>query len=254
MKKYEYGLVLSGGGTRGFAHLGALKALEEHGIIPGIISGVSAGSIAGALYADGNSPEAALDSLTSNNLFGFLRPMIPRDGLLRMTGFEKTLKKILRAKTIEELKIKLIIHAVNINTNDYTMFEKGDLVKTIKASSSIPVVFPPVKIGKYQYLDGGLINNFPVEPLLGMCEKIIGINVNPVGKANRVKGLKTIAIRSFHLSVRNHAELRKENCDIYIEPESLEDFGILDLRSAEKVFEAGFRKTKEVLDSLKHNP
>ncbi len=250
MKEYKYGLVLSGGGTRGFAHLGALKALEEHGIKPDIISGVSAGSIIGALYADGNSPEDTLVSLTSNNLFGFVRPTIPKEGLLRMTGFEKTLEKTLRAKTFEELGIPLLIHAVNINTIEYTLFDKGDLIKAIKASSSIPVVFPPVTIGKHKFLDGGILNNFPVEPLLGRCENIIGINVNPVGKANKVNGLKTIAIRSFHLSMRNHAELRKEKCDIYIEPESLEDFGILDLSSAEKIFETGYKKTKEVLESL----
>ncbi len=251
MKKYKYGLVLSGGGTRGFAHLGALKALEEHGIKPDIISGVSAGSIVGALYADGKSAEGALKSLISKNLLGFLKPMIPINGLLRLTGFEKTLKKTLHAKTFAELEIPMLIHAVNINTIEYTTFDKGNLINAIKASASIPVVFPPVKIGNHQYLDGGLLNNFPVEPLLGKCRKIIGINVNPVGKENNIKGLKTIAIRSFHLTMRNHAELRKDKCDIYIEPEKIENFGILDLSSAEELFEIGYKKTKKVLASAK---
>ncbi len=251
MKKFEYGLVLSGGGTRGFAHLGALKALEEHGIKPDIISGVSAGSIVGALYADGKSAESTLKSLISKNLLGFLQPMIPRDGLLRMTGFEKTLRKTLHAKTFEELEIPLLIHAVNINSVEYTTFDKGDLVTAIKASSSIPVVFPPVKVGPHQFLDGGLLNNFPIEPLLGKCRKIIGINVNPVGMENNIKGLKTIAIRSFHITMRNHAEMRKDKCDIYIEPEKIEDFGILDMSSAKEIFEIGYKKAKEVLASAK---
>lgn len=245
--KYKYGLVLSGGGTRGFAHLGAIKALEENNIKPDIISGVSAGSIVGALYADGRDAEKALKALISKNLLRFLKPMIPVNGLIKMTGFEKTLKKTLSAKKIEELKIPLIIHAVNINTNEYTRFEKGDLVKAIKASSSIPVVFPPVTIDGYQYLDGGIINNFPVEALLGKCEKIIGINVNPVGQEDNIKGLKKIAIRSFHLSMRNHAEQRKDKCDIYIEPGDIENFGILDLSNAEKIFEIGYKKTIEIL-------
>lgn len=250
MKKYEYGLVLSGGGTRGFAHLGAIKALEEHNIKPDIISGVSAGGIVGALYADGKSAEGTLKSLISKNLLGFIQPIIPRDGLLRMTGFEKTLRKTLHAKTFEDLKIPLIIHAVNINTIEYTAFDKGDLIDAIKASSSIPVVFPPVKIGNYQYLDGGLLNNFPVETLVNKCKKIIGINVNPVGKEHNIKGLKTIAIRSFHLTMRNHAELRKDKCDIYIEPENIEDYGILELSTAEEVFEHGYKKAIEVLQKL----
>ncbi len=246
-EKYKYGLVLSGGGTRGFAHLGAIKALEENGIKPGIISGVSAGSIVGALYADGNEAESALKSLMTQNLMGFLRIVFPSKGLLKMTGFERTLTKTLKAKTFEELSIPLIIQAVNINTTEYTRFEKGELVQAIKASSSIPIVFPPVEIDGNQYLDGGIVNNFPVESLEGKCETIIGINVNPVGEEHNINNLRTIAIRSFHLSMRNHAESRKDKCDIYIEPEKLEKFGILDLSSAEKVFEIGYKKTLEVL-------
>ncbi len=246
-KKYKYGLVLSGGGTRGFAHLGAIKALEENGIKPDIISGVSAGSIVGALYADGQDADKALKALISKNLLGFLGLMFPKTGLLKMTGFERTLKKALRAKRFEDLSIPLIIHAVNINKVEYTRFDKGDLIQAIKASSSIPIVFPPVEIDGCLYLDGGLVNNFPVEPLVDICDTIIGINVNPLGEDFKIDNLKTIAIRSFHLSMRNHAESRKDKCDIYIEPEGLEHFGILDLSSAEKIFELGYKKTLEVL-------
>ncbi len=246
-KKYKYGLVLSGGGTRGFAHLGAIKALEEHNIKPDIISGVSAGSIVGALYADDQSAENALKALIDKNLLGLLEVMVPKNGLLKMTGFEKTLRKSLSARTFEELKIPLYIHAVNINTIEYTRFEKGDLISAIKASSSIPIVFAPVEINGYQYLDGGIINNFPVEPLVDCCETIIGINVNPVGVQHDVRGLKTIAVRAFHLTMRNHARARKEYCDIYIEPEKLEKYGILDISSAEAVFEIGYNKTVEIL-------
>jgi len=246
-KKYKYGLVLSGGGTRGFAHLGAIKALEENGIKPDIISGVSAGSIVGALYADGQDADKALKALISKNLLGFLRLMFPKAGLIKMTGFERTLRKTLQAKRFEDLNIPLIVHAVNINKVEYTRFDKGDLIQAIKASSSIPVIFPPVKIDGYQYLDGGIVNNFPVEPLVDVCDTIIGINVNPLGEEFNINNLKTIAIRSFHLSMRNHADSRKDKCDIYIEPEGLQKFGFLDLSSAEKIFEIGYKKTLEVL-------
>jgi hypothetical protein len=140
-KKYQYGLALSGGGTRGFAHLGVLKALEEHNIRPDVISGVSAGAIVGVLFADGNKPEDILDFLTRNKLFQFLRFSIPRQGLVQMSGFERTLKEMLKTKKIEDLGIPMKIFAVNINTADYTCFEKGDIVSVVKASSSIPIVF-----------------------------------------------------------------------------------------------------------------
>ncbi len=246
-KKYKYGLVLSGGGTRGFAHLGAIKALEENRIKPEIVSGVSAGSIIGAFYADGQEPEKIMDTLISKKLLAFVNIIFPKKGLLKMTGFERTMRGSLRAKRFEDLQIPLFVHAVNINTVEYTRFEKGDLVQAIKASSSIPVVFPPVEIDGHQYLDGGIVNNFPIEPLTDICEKVIGINVNPVGEAYHINKLSTIAIRSFHLSMRNHAEIRKDQCHIYIEPEEVQKYGILDLKSAEAVFEAGYKHTIEVL-------
>ncbi len=250
MKKYKYGLVLSGGGTRGFAHLGAIKALEENGIKPDIISGVSAGSIVGALYADGQGPEEAMDKLIGKNLLNFVKIIFPRKGLLKMTGFERTLGRSLRAKRFEDLQIPLLVHAMNINTVKYTCFDKGDLLKVIKASSSIPVVFPPVEIDGHQYLDGGIVNNFPVEPLVDTCEKIIGINVNPVGEDFNINKLSTIAIRSFHLSMRNHAETKRDQCHIYIEPEEVQHYGILDLKSAQKVFEAGYNATHKILKNM----
>ena len=168
-KKYKTGLVLSGGGTRGFAHLGALKALHENNIEPDIIAGVSAGSIVGAFYADGKDADLALKALTSKKLLGLLELMVPKNGLLKMSGFVKSLNQTLTAKTFEELKIPLRIYAVNINTAEFARFDSGELIPAIVASSSIPVVFPPVYIRGQYYLDGGLINNFPVEELHGLC-------------------------------------------------------------------------------------
>ncbi len=250
MKKHKYGLVLSGGGTRGFAHLGAIKALEENGIKPGIISGVSAGSIVGALYADGQDPEKAMEMLANKKLWRFIKIIFPKKGLLKMTGFERTLQGSLKAKRFEDLEIPLLVHAVNLNTVEYTRFDKGELIQAIKASSSIPVVFQPVEIDGHQYVDGGVVNNFPVEPLVDTCEKIIGINVNPLGEDYNIKKLSAIAIRSFHLSMRNHAETRRDQCHMYIEPDEVQYYGILDLKSASKVFEAGYRAAKKALAEM----
>ncbi|HSV88633.1 MAG TPA: patatin-like phospholipase family protein [Bacteroidales bacterium] len=249
-KKYKTGLVLSGGGTRGFAHLGALKALHENNIEPDIIAGVSAGSIVGALYADGKDADQALRALTSRTLFGFLKPMIPRNGLVRMAGFEKTFKQTLTAKTFEELKIPLVVFAVNINTAGFTQFDKGDLISAVMASSSIPVIFPPVKIGEHYYLDGGIINNFPVEAIREQCSTIIGINVNPIGDLRTINSLKAVAERSFHIFIRNQASSKEKLCDIYIEPKTLDHYGLLDVSKAREIFDEGYAETVKVLKSL----
>ena len=252
--KYKIGLALSGGGTRGFAHLGALKALKEHNIKPDIIAGVSAGSIVGALYADGEDAEKALKALTSKKLFGFLEFMIPRNGLVKMSGFQKTLRKHLSSEKFEDLKIPLIIFAVNVNKAELERFDKGDLVSAITASSSIPVVFPPVEINGAYYLDGGIINNFPVDLLRDDCETLIGINVNPIGEFKKIHSLKAIAERAFHISMRNQEAEKEKLCDIYIEPDGVDQYGLLDISKAAEIFELGYKKASEVLEKARNKP
>lgn len=246
-QKYEYGLVLSGGGTRGVAHLGVIKALEESGIKPDIISGVSAGSIVGALYADGNNPEEILEVFASHKVFSFLEFTIPKIGFIKMTGFEKTLKKLLKARNFEDLQIPLKVFTVNMNTGKYTCFDKGPLAVAIKASSSIPIIFPPVEIDGELYTDGGLINNFPLEALEGKCKRIIGVSVNPLSIKWKLDTLKTIAERTFQLNIRNHTLDRKDRCDLFIEPEGLDDYSLVDLSGAEEMFNMGYKTAKKLI-------
>jgi NTE family protein len=248
--KYKTGLVLSGGGTRGFAHLGVLKAMDEKGIKPDIISGVSAGSIVGALYADGKSPDEILEVLTSHKVLDYIEFTIPKTGMIKLSGFEKTLNLHLKAQTFEELNIPLKVFAVNINTAEYVCFDEGPLSTAIKASSSIPIIFPPVKIGEHCFSDGGTINNFPVEPLVGKCDWIIGVNVNPLGTTKRLNNLKQIVERTFQLAIRSHTMDRKDKCDIFIEPEGLEEFGLLELSNARKIFELGYKAAVKALDEF----
>ena len=246
-KRYKTGLVLSGGGTRGFAHLGVLKALKEQDIKPDIIAGVSAGSIVGALYADGEDADKALKALTSKRLFGLLRFMIPRNGLVTMSGFQKTLRRNLNSEKFEDLKIPLVVFAVNINKAELRCFDKGDLVSAVTASSSIPVIFPPVKIDGDYYLDGGIINNFPADMMREECETLIGVNVNPIGEFNKINSLKAIAERAFHVSMQSQQDEKEKLCDIYIEPQKLDQFGLLEISRAKEIFSIGYEEAIRVL-------
>jgi NTE family protein len=250
-KKYKTGLVLSGGGTRGFAHLGAIKALQEEGINPDIIVGVSAGSIVGAFIADGHKPDDVLHILAKHKLFHYLEFTIPKTGLVKMSRLEKVFTSELKAKHFEELSIPLLVFAVNMNTAEYTRFDKGELASAITASSSIPIIFPPVKIGKHYFLDGGMINNFPVEVLKDDCETIIGINVNPIGEVEELGNLRDIAERTFHITLRNQAASKEEMCNIYIEPSELYQYGLLDVSKAVEIFELGYAAAKKALKKYK---
>jgi len=135
---YKTGLVLSGGGTRGFAHLGVLQALNEEGIYPDVIAGASAGALAGVLYCDGISPQEALKIMKGSSRLNYMKPTMPRDGLLLLSGIKKILEDHLHAKTFGDLKIPLYVSATDLNNGKAVYFSNGPRLEPIIASASIP--------------------------------------------------------------------------------------------------------------------
>ena len=176
--QYNLGLVLGGGGARGIAHLGVYKALLEAGIKPDIISGTSAGAIAGAMLASGHSPEECLTIFEGKSFLNFARPAISKLGIMTMSGMEDRLHRFIKAKTFEELEIPLVVTAGDIYAGVPVHFEKGPLIPAILASSSIPIVFIPRKINEVDYVDGGVFMNLPVRPIRDRCKKILAVNIN----------------------------------------------------------------------------
>jgi NTE family protein len=246
-KEYKYGLVLSGGAARGFAHVGVLKALHEKKIFPEIISGTSAGAIVGAFYADGFEPEEIMEIFDRKKLFDLFRATFPRNGFFRINGLQNLLKDNLRSKNIEDLKKKLIICATNIYEGKAEYFQKGNLVDAVIASASIPVLFEVKKIDKTAFIDGGIMDNLPVEPVTDSCRKLIGVHVNPLGKITQAKGIASVAERAFHLAVASSLDTKKALFDIYIEPPALKKYGILDLKKKDEIFQAGYKEALKVL-------
>jgi NTE family protein len=251
-RKYNIGVVLSGGAARGFTHLGVLKALEEFGMKPDIISGVSAGAIAGALYADGYSPEEILAIYThKKSIFELLQITVPKTGFFKATGLKETLIKNLRATTFEQLKIPLVVTATNLIEGKSEYFREGNLVDAILASSSVPVLFETIEINKVLYIDGGIMNNMPVEPIANLCHKLIGVYINPTGPTPELKGMAHIAERSFHLAIASEMKTKQHLFDIYIEPAEITNYSMFDMKKAPELFEVGYKKTVEILKSNK---
>lgn len=241
---YRYGIALGGGGARGFAHLGVLKALQEAGIKPDIISGVSAGAIVGAFIAGGFSPDEVFEIMKENRLGNFTGIQFPRDGLLNFDKLQHTITRFIPAKNIEDLPLPFYVAASNLNDGVIEYFDKGELGKTVQASASIPVLFSPVKINGKKYVDGGIFDNVPIAPLKEKCETIIGINISPTQRVDKLNNLIDIASRTFHLSVESTSVRKKEECDIYIAPSELYNYPILDASKAEKMFLIGYEYTK----------
>ena len=247
VENYNMGLVLSGGGSRGFAHLGVLQALNEAGIYPDVLSGTSAGALAGVLYCDGYSPNEALTIMKTSNRLNYMRPTLPRDGLLQISGIRKILELHLRAKIFEELKIKLFVTATDLNNGKPVYFSSGELLDAVIASASIPVLFKPVIINKKYYVDGGVLDNLPIRPIENKCCFTIGSFVNPVGYEEKISGLIKIAERTFMLTMSREVGEKSKKFDLFIDPPELKNYGILDQEKADDVFKIGYKETKEKL-------
>jgi len=242
-KKYKTGLVLSGGGTRGFAHLGVIAALTDLGIQPDVISGVSAGAIVGAFIAAGKKPEEILEIFKRGWIFKYTKIHIPVDGLLKLDGLKDVIEKEIPFKRIEELELPLHICISNLNKGKAEYRDSGQLSATVLASSSIPVLFSPVKMGVFQYVDGGLMDNIPIDPIKDDCEQLIVSNISPISPSVKMKNLVQIASRTLYMSVNTKTEAVKQLVDYYIEPEGIDTFDILSKKHADELYEMGYKAT-----------
>eukprot|EP01133_Synstelium_polycarpum_P003345 gene3345-3804_t len=206
-------IVLSGGGIRGIAHLGVLKAFMNAGIRFSHISGTSAGSIAGAFYAAGIDPEEGLNIFMKTKLLRFVRPSLGALGLVNIEHTAALLKEYFPGDRIEGLKIPLTIAATNFSEGSLIYFTKGPLIRAIQASSCIPGIFKPIMIDGQMYVDGGILNNFPVEPLLKDCDFIIGSSCNHLKSVDKITNITTLMGRAGIMSVNKDMEQKAKFCD-----------------------------------------
>lgn len=246
-KKYKTGLVLSGGGARGFAHLGVIEALNEEGIFPDVISGASAGALAGVLYADGYKPRQILKIMSLSSKLQYMKPTLPRSGLLQITGIAKILNDNLSARTFEELKIPLFVSATDLTNGKAVYFSKGELINRVIASASIPVLFNPVVIDNIHYVDGGVLDNLPIRPIEDKCNLIIGSFVNPVGHEEELNSLIQIAERTFSINMFKEIYDKSSKFDIFVAPDKLIKFKILEPEKGPELFEVGYNAMKTKL-------
>ena len=236
----KIGIALSGGGSRGIAHVGILKALEEFGIHPGIISGTSAGAIIGALYTYGYKPDEILEIIIKTRFLKILRPAFTKSGLLTLEKTYDFFNSLLPTDSFDTLKIPMFICATNVKNGRSTFFSSGSLIRSVMASSAIPVIFSPVEIDGNHYIDGGITNNMPIDPLIGHCDKIIGIHCNPVDKEYDTGNMKELLERTFLLTINGNVENRKKNCDLFLEPYDLRKYGAFDFAKSKEIFNKGY--------------
>lgn len=251
------GICLSGGGALGFAHIGVLQALLENGIVPGMVSGSSMGAIVGTLYSAGFKPEEMMQMVKDDKLFLISKIMKFKPGFLR-SGFSThyTIKKLL-AETVphdsfDELPVKMHVCVSNISTMKWEIkFEGINLSTWVSASASIPGVFETIEQDGSFYLDGGVLNNLPAQPLKDKCRAVIGVDLFPFTAPLTVK--KPIdAITSTVRGIQHLNSVEGRNaCDFIIEPTAIKKYHEFKFESYDKIFRRGY---KDTLEFIRNNP
>jgi NTE family protein len=242
-------LALSGGGYRGIAHIGALKALEEAGIAPGAIAGTSAGSVVGALYAYGVSTADMLDFFKSIQLLSFGNYAFGKPGWLDPDSFYDRFHEILPEDDFSALKKPLQVTATNILNGELKIFNKGPLIRALLASAAFPGFFSPVEIGKGYYVDGGVLNNFPADLLREEAHFLIGVYVNPfeLTKKSKIKHSYSVLERVLKIKTAADSIAKFDLCDLLIYPKELSRFSTFLEKDLDTIFELGYQEAKECI-------
>ncbi|WP_190811037.1 patatin-like phospholipase family protein [Flagellimonas sp. S3867] len=245
MKTKNIGLVLSGGGHRGVAHAGGIKALEEFGIYPNIISGASAGALVGALYAANYSPEAIKEIFKKIKLFNISRLARKKAGFINVETFYDFLLDYFKTDNFEALSKKMYVTATDLVNAKVNVFDKDNLIYPILASASFPGILTPVSIKGTLYSDGGILDNFPVDPIIDQCDVIYGIYASPIRKmaAEEFKHSYNVLDRAFHLRIHQHSITKFKLCDLVIYPKDLSKYGLFNTDHIDEVFEIGYQET-----------
>lgn len=221
-QEVKLGVVLSGGGALGFAHIGALQALEENGLYPQFVSGTSMGAVIGAFYAAGYTPQQILTMTQTEKMYKKSRliKVIPHSaatGLSTHNALRYVLKKYIPQDNFDSLPKRFFCCATDLTNAKAVYFGHGArLSEYVVASASIPGVFDAVTIDSVSYVDGGVLNNIPAQPIRPLCDVVIGINVDTYDKKMKLKGPISVLNKTVKVVLANNAREGGELCDFLI--------------------------------------
>ena len=254
-KKHKIGLALSGGGALGFAHIGAIQALEEHGVKPDFISGSSMGAIIGAIYCAGYSPAKIMRIIQAEKLYKLDKLMSPnlnfkQKGLSSHATLRTTLKELIPHDCFDSLEIPFAVCVTNITSGTYEYYYSGKgIVEYVVASASIPGVFDPVVIKNTTYVDGGVLNNLPAEILHQKgCDYIIGVDVLPFLPIEK-KSILDITLWSIRLMQHSNTQNGIKYCNWLIESNAIEKYNEFEFDKYKEIYQYGYKAMTEYIHS-----
>ena len=249
----KVGLVLSGGASRGFAHVGVIKVLEEEGIPIDIIVGTSAGSLTGALYAyytNGQILEREARSLRVEDVFDFSIFSIGV-GVVKGEKIVDFVENRIKVKNIEDLKIPFAAVATDLNTGKKVVFKRGSISKAIRASTSISGIFIPLVSGGQILVDGGVVDSLPVDVARDMgADVVIAVDVTASSTNFDIKNVVDIIIQTFNIMGSEINKYKAKEADVIIRPD-VGGLGIIDFSQKDYLILQGERAARMAIPAIR---
>ncbi len=219
-KPVKIGLALGGGAARGFAHIGVIKTLEAHGIIPDIIVGTSAGAVVGALYAAGNNGfelQKLAHTLDESKISDW---SVPDRGVLKGEALQQFVNDAVAQRPIESLKKLFAVVATDLNSGESILFRTGNTGMAVRASATVPGLFRPVTINGHEYVDGGLSSLVPVRSVRQLgADIVIAVDISARPASQPVRGTLDILLQTFTIMGQNLARHELKEANVVIRPQ-----------------------------------
>lgn len=224
----KVGIALGGGAAKGFAHIGVIKMLEANGLAPAVVAGTSAGSVVGALYANGmnafelQEKAVALDEAKIRDL------QLSSGGLVLGQKLEDYVNAQVRNRPIEQLSKPFAAVATRLEDGERTVFTRGNTGQAVRASSSIPGVFQPVSIGKYHFVDGGVVSPVPVDAARQLgADIVVAVDISNKARGQAPAGMLGTLGQSIAIMGQKLGQAELARADVVVRPQVL-DIGAAD--------------------------
>ncbi|HCL59202.1 MAG TPA: esterase [Acinetobacter sp.] len=254
-------IALGGGGAKGFAHIGVLKVLESHGIKPKIVTGTSAGSFVGSLYASGKSPYQ-LQQIALNFKESDIRDLtLNRQGIIAGQKLQDFVNKNVANKPIEQFPIRFAAVATRLDNGRKADFIKGNAGQAVRASCSIPNVFVPAVIGGTKYVDGGLVSPIPVKTAKDMgADIVIAVDISARPDSNKALNMWGVLDQTINIMGQQSINEELNQANIVIQPK-VGHIGTLDLKASnetilegEKAAQLKIRSIEKAISDFRQSP
>ncbi|MFI5303994.1 MAG: patatin-like phospholipase family protein [Nitrospiria bacterium] len=246
-------LVLGGGAARGFAHVGVIRVLEQEKIPIDLVVGTSVGSLIGSIYADTRSSfdlEVIAFKLEKDDLFDF-SVFSSTTGPVKGERLEKFVQSKVRKQNIEELSLPFVAVATNLVTGERVILDRGSVARAVRASSSIPGVFTPVFYQDMTLVDGGVVDNVPVDVArLKGADIVIAVNIGKNVVNKEVSNIVDITLQSVNVMSYEISKFKAQGADILIEP-NVGDVNMMDFDRKEYCMRAGIEATQKIIPDLR---